>query len=132
MRMSDDERVDRFFREKQQLREMSSPTSETLAKTFIGVLKSLGTSERDGISDEKLKSATDITINKFGAGNREGLNFKYSESEESSPNPKEAYILNFVTIVANGIGYIARPIQAFIEKLREIFTSAINSRRIFK
>jgi hypothetical protein len=32
---------------------MSSPTSETLAKTFIGILKSIGISEKEPITDEK-------------------------------------------------------------------------------
>jgi hypothetical protein len=68
--------------------EMSSPTSESLANTFLGVLRSLGISEKEGITDEKLKEASKVTINKFGAGKKEGLNFNLSEEEKKSENPK--------------------------------------------
>jgi hypothetical protein len=114
----------------QVLREMSSPTSEQLAETYAGVLKSVGVS--DGITEEKLAQASSITIDKFGAGTKEGLNFNFTEEEQNSENPKEAYLQNFANFVASKLGHIAQTFNDFIRKLKDIFTSAINNRRIFK
>jgi hypothetical protein len=98
------------------LKEMSSPTSEQLAETFTGVLQSVGIS--DGISEEKLTQASSITIAKYGAGKKEGLNFNFSEVEQNSRNPKEAYLQNFATFVANKIGHAAQQFNDFIRKLK--------------
>jgi hypothetical protein len=64
---------------KEVLREMASPTSKQLAKTFTGVLKSLDITK--GITEEKLKQAIKTTIERFGLGTKQGLNFKFSKEE---------------------------------------------------
>jgi hypothetical protein len=55
------ERLFEAILREEHLREMSSSTSLRLADVFIGVLKSLGISEKEGISDEKLEKASNQT-----------------------------------------------------------------------
>jgi len=114
------ERLFEAILREEHLREMSSPTSLRLANVFIGVLKSLGISEKEGISDEKLEKASNQTIDRFGARTTVSLNFKFSEEEQKTKNPRKAYIQNFATFVANGIGFLAKPFQVFIERLKTI------------
>jgi hypothetical protein len=72
------------------------------------------------------------TIDRFGAWTKASLNFKFSEEEQKAKNPRKAYIQNFAVFVANGIEFLAKPFQVFIERLKTIFNSALNNRRIFR
>jgi hypothetical protein len=112
------------------LREMASPSSKQLAKTFTGILESIDIS--DGITEEKLKQAVTITIEKFGLGIKQGLNFNFTKEEENSNNPKEVYLQNFAMYVTKNIGYLAQSFHNFVEKIKEIFRSALENCRIFK
>lgn len=109
----------------------SSVTSISLSDTFLGVSTPPKGLRFIRLTDDDIKTTLLEIKNTMGIGSKEAFNFKFSEEEQNSNNPKAAYIDNFATLVYNKLPYEAKEDNTIKERLRTILTSIVDNNGIF-